>query len=212
MSHQPSTSKDSILFYGHNWHDLERLVTLARFHFTTDDVYTPNDAGLNAARAGYLTQCFRGAALDWAASATPAQVNSFDVFVISCKAHFGVVEETTTILQRSELENLKYGNDVPSFFAEFDRLTSALGIANDETRIVHVRERLPVRIKTLLAEQALTFYDYSTMRTRLITMWALDPHRQNPTSDFPNAPARPKCGNCGKKGHTAPNCRSKAKN
>lgn len=203
--------EEIVYFYGHNWHDLDRLVTLANFHFLTDEVYNVNDAGMCSARAGYLTQFFRGAALDWAATASAAQGNNFELFVSACKAHFGVVAETTTILQRSELENLKYGNDVPSFFAEFDRLTLALGITTSATKIVHVRERLPIRIKTLLSEQALTFYDYETMRARLITMWALDPHRSQAGDFLPAAP-RQKCGNCGKKGHTAPNCRSKAKN
>jgi hypothetical protein len=200
-----------LLFYGHNWHDLDRLVTLAKFYFTSDEVYNLDDNGLCQARAGYLVQSFRGPALDWASSQAPAATFHFDNFVTACKAHFGVVAETTTILLRGELERLKYGSDVTAFFAEFDRLTLGLGINAGETKVVMVRERLPNKIKTLLAEQALVFHDYDTMRQRLITMWALDPNRHQ-TGDFQPAPARQKCSACGKKGHTAPNCRSKPKN
>lgn len=205
-----ATEKNAIYFFGHNWHDLERLVTLASFHFLTDELYNMDAAGNNTARIGYITQFFRGAALDWAQ--TRVTDNNVALYIQACRAHFGVVAETTTILQRSELEQLRYGNDVPSFFAEFDRLCLALSITADDSKIVMVRERLPVKVKVLLAEQALTFYSYDTMRTRLITMWALDPHRNSQGGLQQQAPTRPTCGNCGKKGHTAPNCRGKAKN
>lgn len=206
-----STDDDTILFYGHNWHDLDRLITLARFHFLTDAEFNIDEAGINVSRSSYLVKSFRGPALDWASTIVrvPATFASFENFVTACKNHFGVSAETLQTLQRAELERLTYGSDVSAFFAEFDRITLSLGITADESRVVLVREKLPLRLKNLLAEQALVFHDYGTMRQRLITMWALDPHRAI-TGEL-KAPARPKCGNCGKKGHNASNCKKPKK-
>lgn len=171
--------QDHIYFEGHNWHDLDRLVTLARFHFLSNSEYDLDpQTRLNHARAGYLVQSFRGPALDWASTlmGTPTTFGDFDVFVTACKNHFGIQDETLRTLQREELDNLSYAGSVPEFFANFDRLTLQLGVTADETRIIMVRSKLPDRIKAILAEQALVFADYQTMRQRLITMWTLDPH------------------------------------
>lgn len=204
-----STVSD-LRFNGSNWEDLDRLVALCTFAFTRDDVYddTPR------AQCALLAAHFEGPALDWAAStmsATAATMDSFTGYVAACKQAFGVADADITALRRAQLERLHVGSDVPVFFAEFDRLTLQLGITDHGTKIVMVRDKLPLTTKVLLAEQALDFANYDTMRERLITMWALDPKRQ--VDAIPTRTTRrPRCGRCGKKGHTASDCRGSPKN
>lgn len=204
--------KNKIFFYGSNWDDLDRLVALSRFHFIAheefnileEDGTTPRAIG-DRARAGYLAGSFRGPALDWVVSvsnAAPDTLASFTGFVVAVKQHFGIDDETTQILRRGELERLTWSSDVSVFFAEFDRITFSLGILSDEAKIAHVIAKCPPHIKKLLAEQALNFNNYFTMRARLTTMWALGAFGQ----------VKPTCSKCGKKGHSAADCRGSSKN
>jgi len=203
----PSNNAEDVYFYGHNWEDLDRLVALSYFHFSANNEYdvvaedgTPLNAG-EVARSGYLASFFRGPALDWVAAnrTVPGTMAPFTAFVIAVKQHFGVSDETTQIVRRGELDRLKWGNDVSVFFAEFDRLTSLLGITAAEAKITHVLARVPPHVNKLLAEQALVFNDYGTMRARLITMWAL--------GAFGAPKSTVTCSKCGKKGHATSDCR-----
>lgn len=195
-----------ILFYGHNWEDLDRLVGLARFRFLQDDDYDDNEPR----RCGYLAENFAGPALDWVADAYAAEPNlfdSFEPFIVRCKTAFGVEANNIQALRRQQLDALQWGKDVPTFFSNFDRLTRQLGITSDQTRIVLVRQKLPLAIMEEFARQSLDFSSYDTMRERLNTMWALDPHRQERKEG--NITKKPRCGSCGKKGHVSAECRSK---
>lgn len=201
----------SISYNGSNWEDLDRLIALARFKFLQDDEYDDNDPR----KCAYLASQFSGPALDWVSStyaASPASFEDFAGFIIAVKNAFGVEATGLTALRRSKLDDLHWGRDVPVFFAEFDRLTLQLGITDHGTKIVMVQAKLPTPLKSKLAEQALNFENYETMRERLISMWALDPYRHAGPSGS-NAPAKkPRCGSCGKKGHTAADCRRGSKN
>lgn len=197
-------------FNGSNWEDLERILGLAAFKFIQDSDYDKNDKK----RCAYLASQFEGPALDWAVATRTAAASAFDdfdKFVVAVKQAFGVEATGITALRRRSLEDLKWGRDVPVFFAEFDRLTLQLGVDAHETRILLVREKLPLSLKSELARQALEFHNYETMRERLISMWALDPNKGAAgPSAVPNK--KPKCGACGRKGHTAANCRGGSKN
>lgn len=199
-------------FNGSNWQALNRLVALAKFAFLQDDDYqtTHDDGTVSAndrARCAHLATKFEGPALDWVASAyatNAAIFNDFDNFVEGTRQAFGIADNNITALLRRELDSLQWNNDVPSFFAEFDRLTLALGIVSHTTRVSMIEMKLPLRMKTLLAEQALSFSNYDTMRERFNGMWAMDPTRgKNVTL----GKKKPRCGTCGKKGHTASDCR-----
>lgn len=202
--------EERIVFYGNNWEDLDRLVALARLHFLQDSDY---DADHPTQQCAFLAGNFGGPALDWVSTAlsnAPAVFNDFDGFVVAVKQAFGVEANGITALRRAQLDQLRWGSDVPVFFAEFDRLTLQLGVTGHETKINMVHAKLPLALKAKLAEQALGFANYDTMRERLITMWALDPHRN---AAGPSAPAKKsRCGSCGKKGHTAKDCRGGSKN
>lgn len=123
-----------IRFNGSNWQDLTRLVTLCKLHFLQDSDYT-NDEN---ARCACLAACFEGPALDWVVERTGtnyALFASFQGFVTECRQAFGVADNNITAYVRRELDQLTWNDDVPVFFAEFDRLTSALQITSHETRV-----------------------------------------------------------------------------
>lgn len=198
-------------FDGSNWEDLDRHIALARLAFLQDDKYDDNEPR----RCAYLASEFTGPALDWAMGVlnnNADALDDFDIFIQNLKRAFGVELSNIVALRRKCLDDLRWSSHVPSFFAEFDRLTLQLGLTANGTRIQLVEGKLPHDVRVLLAQQALSFADYATMRERLITMWALNPTRAT-TGNLPGTgKSRPKCGNCGKKGHTATNCRGASKN
>jgi hypothetical protein len=197
-----------LTFDGSNWEDLDRLVTQATIASILDeDLVAPR------ARSAWLGKHFAGPALDWLGTAVVPDgsvLNNFDDFVWLVRNTFGVTAQGLHAHRRSQLEGLKWMSDLPVFFAEFDRLTIALGIGGNDARIALLRGKLPTQVQKLLAEQALDFADYGTMRERLLTMWALDPNKHTAVGSS-TKPKKTKCGRCGKKGHAAPDCRS-AKN
>lgn len=205
-----SVEHDDVSFDGSNWQDLTRLVTIARLTFLQDEDY--DDAPRK--QCAFLAQSFRGAALDWVGSyqaAVPTAFNNFDGFVEAARNQFGISDQGLSAQRRGQLEALTWRPDLPVFFAEFDRLTHLLDLNGDAVKIALVRSKLPTHVAKLLAEQALDFANYSTMRERLLTMWSLDPSRRvaqsGPSSEGTNK-KRPRCGRCGKKGHTATDCRA----
>jgi hypothetical protein len=196
---------DTVTFNGSNWQELNRLVALARFAFLQDSDYDDNDSK----KCAYLCGKYSGAALDWVASSyhtNPAIFNDFGNFIEATRQAFGIADNNITALLRRELDQLSWQTDTPVFFAEFDRLTVALGITSHETRVAMVEAKLPLSMKTLLASQALSFANYDTMRERFNCMWAMDPSRSKKVT---HPGKKPRCGSCGKKGHTSTDCRSK---
>lgn len=196
-------------FDGSNWESLNRLSTqsfLARL--IESDVDSDQD------QCAWLARQFRGPALDYVAQQMARQTPAvffanFDNFLLQVTRHFGISDDGLRARRRGQLEDLKWNSaDLPVFFAEFDRLSSQLSITSDSARIAMVRSKLPERVQKLLAEQALDFSNYDTMRERLLTMWALDPHRNTSVRTEGAPRKRPRCGRGGKKGHAASDCRS----
>lgn len=205
-----SPDSDAPTFDGSNWEDLTRLVTLSQLQFLQDEDYDDQPRR----QCAYLASHFRGPALDWVGSVTattPATLNNFEGFVEAARNQFGISDQGLGAQRRGQLEGLKWQADLPVFFAEFDRLTHLLGLTGDAVRIALVRSKLPVSVQKLMAEQALDFANYDTMRERLLTMWNLDPGRRSadPVVPVTSTKKRPRCGKCGKKGHKAVDCRSK---
>jgi hypothetical protein len=216
MAHDDDSN--SLTFDGRHWEDLVRLLTQATLEFMSDtnrydDDDTPQLNERN--KCAWLCKHFRGAALDWVGAASelnPAVFDDYDGFSDAAKQAFGVSTEGLAAHRRGQLEALKWQSHLPTFFAEYDRLTMQLHLTGDATKIAILRGKLPVHVQKLLAEQALDFANYDTMRERLLTMWALDPNRNTAVhAGGSSTSKRPKCGRCGKKGHTASDCRA-AKN
>lgn len=163
-------------FDGTNWQELNRQVALAKFAFLQDSDYDNDDQR----KCAYLASCYTGSALDWVASAhanNAGVFNTFDGFITATREAFGIHDNNITALLRRELDQLQWNTDTPIFFAEFDRLTLALGINSHETRVALVEAKLPYAMKQLLASQALSFANYDTMRERFNCMWAMDPSK-----------------------------------
>lgn len=191
-----------VKFNGSNWQDLTRVVAFARFHFLQDDKYDDDEPR----KCAFLAQHYEGSAMDWvsqAYSAHPRTFDDFNRFVEATREAFGIADNNITALLRRDLDQLRWSPDVPVFFAEFDRLTLGLSITSHETRVAMVESKLPAVMKIRLAEQALSFANYDTMRERFNCMWALDPSRGKATGTT----KKPRCGSCGKKGHQASECR-----
>lgn len=202
---QTTEDATDLRFDGSNWEDLDRIIALAKFQFLQDDDYDDNEPR----RCAYLAQRFVGPALDYVATlhaSEPAAFESFEGLVMGVKQSFGVEANNIGALRRKALDDLRWGGDVPVFFSNFDRLTIQLGITDHTTKIQMVYAKIPSSLKAKLAEQALDFANYETMRERLNTMWALDPNRHGQEAA---KATRPRCGRCGKKGHTAANCTAK---
>lgn len=200
---EPSDAILKLSFHGNNWEDLDRLVTLSKFKFLQDDDYDDNEPR----KCAYLASRFSGPALDWVSDQHSSNLNlfdSFDAFIIEVKEAFGVEANNIQALRRQTLDSLKWGRDVPVFFATFDSLTRQLGLTGHQVKIVLVKGKLPLSLSEELARQSLDFANYDTMRERLITMWALDPHRNQRTGG--EITKKPRCGNCKRKGHTAKDC------
>ena len=192
---------DELKFNGSNWPVLNQLTALARFHFLQDDSYDDEEAK----RCAFLASRFEGPALDWAASLPEASMNDYAAFLTATRQAFGIADNNITALLRRDLDQLQWSTDVPVFFAEFDRLTLALGIDSHETRVAMVESKLPLSMKVRLAEQCLSFANYDTMRERFNGMWAMDPSRGRATGGGKKS----RCGSCGKKGHQASECRGR---
>lgn len=205
---------DTLTFDGSNWQELTRLVALAHFKFLQSAALEDDPYAGASAKCAYLCSRFSGPALDWAASQLlnpTLNFANFDAFVTNARNQFGISDDGLRAQHRGQLEALKWQTDLPIFFAEFDRLCTLMHLQGDEVKIAMVRSKLPVHVQKLLAEQALDFHDYGTMRERLLTMWNLDPNKQTAVSHVSSGSTskRPRCGRCGKKGHTASECRTK---
>lgn len=205
MSFAPSKS-DDLTFNGNNWEDLNRIIGLSKFKFIVDSSSFETDQQ----KCAYIAGAFSGPALDWVSGAFATQgtlFNDLDAFITNVRQTFGVHDNNIIALNRKKLDDLKWASEVPTFFAEFDRLCSVLSIEGHATKIAMVEAKLPHHIKQKFAEQALSFANYDTMRERLGTMWALGDKGATSTTKT----KKPRCGNCGKKGHTASDCRSDKK-
>lgn len=201
------SGETDVHFDGSNWEALSRLITQSQLALLLDSQIADERD-----QSAWLASRLRGPALDWFGrelTIRPQTLDHFQTFVDRIRLAFGVNDEQLSAHRRGQLEALRWGPELPVFFAEFDRLTSQLAIDGNETRIALVRNKLPVNVQKLLAEQALDFRDYETMRGRLLTMWSLDPHKHTVITPAHKPTKRQRCGRCGKKGHSAPECRSK---
>jgi hypothetical protein len=203
-----------LTFAGHDWENLNRLVALVKFQTLIDsDLYYQDDDGNRTpnegAQCATLASRFVSPALDWVASkhATEGTLfRDFSRFITAVRQGFGIDDDNLKALCQTKLDNLRYGSDVPTFFAELDRLFLALGIDGHDTKIAHAMGKLPLSVKATLADQGRQFHNYDTMRGWMNTRWALLPQGAAvATSGGHSKPG--KCSNCGKKGHVASVCR-----
>lgn len=208
----PVPDDPEIVFTGEDWAALLHLVELSKLHFDQDDDYDDNQPR----RCAFLASRFRGTALEWFAnerSMDTALMNDFDTFVQSVRVHFGITDGAVTLRNKLELENLQMTADLPTFFGRFETLTLRLGLTADAVRTELLRPKILMKYKESLAITGLDYTTYASLKDRISTMWAMNPHRQHaigePSIALSSKKKKPRCGKCGRRGHTAGDCRSK---
>lgn len=203
-SNLPKLNSD-LAFDGSNWEDFSRLVTLTKLSSVFTTIDNEDD------KCAYLCQHFTGAALDWVGTQTDGGTDrvfgNFDAFVRLVRTRFGIEDDVLRAHRQTQLDALRWGADLPVFFSEFDRLITSLGITSEEAKLATLRHKMPVTEQRKLADAGRMFYSFDTARSHLLTVWALQPRGSVTTANTQSA-RKPTCGNCGKRGHRAMNCRS----
>lgn len=203
-SKSPAPASDYI-FDGSNWEDLTRLVALAKLFR-----HSQTEVDSDITQSAWVARQFRGPALDWVANilvAEEALLGNFNGFIQRCRDYFGITDELVQAHQRVQLDALTWHKDVPTFFAEFERLSHACGMGGENAgKVTLLLAKVPEKQRTILARQTPQPTTYAQHRERLLSVWATDPTATGVATD--KEASRPKCGRCGKKGHTASNCRS----
>lgn len=207
---KPKTSSSSDLtFDGSNWEDLARLATQAKLMRLSE-----TEVDSDKTQSAWLARHYVGAAMDWFVNTWALKtklLDDFEEFLTETRNAFGITDDLVLYHGRTQLEALRWRNDLPTFFAEFDRLSLQCGLGADTAgKLELLRTKIPEASNTLLAQQAFVPSSYVALRTRLLTMWVLDPKSSTSKADKINK-SKPKCGRCGKKGHTSAECRSSAK-
>jgi hypothetical protein len=204
-SSSTKASDPEIQFDGSNWEDLPRLVTLAKLHRASG-----TDVDSDTTQSTWVARQCRGPALDWVTDRLtfdPTLFDRFNDFVEQLRQAFGIDDTILINHYRIQLDALAWRNDVPTFLAEFDRLSHACGLGTDTSaKIALLYTKLPAGHRRILAQQNYVPVAYPDLRHRLLTLWTLDPKSPGVKND--KAHARPKCGRCGRRGHTAAECRS----
>lgn len=192
-------------FDGSNWQDLGRLIALAKLHRASG---TEVDSDLT--QSTWVARQFTGPALDWVANILIVEdtlLNDFNLFTRRIQDYFGIHDNLIQAHQRTQLDALTWHKDWPTFFAEFERLSHACGMGGDNAgKVTLLLSKVPQKHRTVLARQCPPPATYNQHRERLLQIWATDPTSTGAAQDRDNA--KPKCGKCGKKGHTANACHS----
>lgn len=196
---------DEVFFDGSNWDDLDRLITVAKFLVLLD-----KDLDGDSAEVPLISTGLRGAALDWlianSTASPPKDVSTTAKLKNQLEAAFGITTGLRTTRYRQQLAELKFDHlDLSTFFADFNRLTQQLGMIGDSSRIMALNEKLPPSIKVDMAKLGLAGMTYDTARDRIMAMGL-----QGAFGTVAKA-NRPKCQNCGKRGHKTTDCRNPKK-
>ena len=205
---KPTAPDTAPVFDGSNWEDLTRLEALAKVRRLVE-----TEIDSDAAEVAWVASRFTGPALDWLAHQLSIPGSSLPTvkaaFYDQVREAFGITDANVQQSQRLQLQALQWRSDLPTFFAEFDRLSHVCGMGGklNAGRMELLRAKIPTSLQTALAQQAFVPVSYEDLRGRLLTMWALDPRSSSGVAQASKT-KRPKCGKCGKKGHTASECRS----
>lgn len=205
----PSFDDQDIVFDGSNWDDLDRLATRARMAAKLDKDVAPEDEETRTALL--MAYSLGGAALDWysanMALETPIDVTTPQKLKNRLMNHFGWSAEMQIESYRKQLKDLVWDpKDLPTFFADFTRLTSHLGINADQSRIMILREKAPASVWVEASHWGIINMTFAAFRDRTLACAMI----ASLVNTAPKA-RRVKCGNCGKRGHSADHCRNPKK-
>jgi len=185
--------------------DWTRLLAHVRIRFATHEQSFDTDSK----RSGFLCSHFRGAALDWVAVYLAANTNAladFDGLVEAIQLTFGLDNSRERQMAIARLHGLRQSGDLLLFLAEFESLCITAGINADISKLALVQGKLEPYFANALATSCITYATWRALRTALVSVYASRPK----VAGEPAAKKRKRatCGKCGKKGHTAGQCRS----
>ena len=204
MPKLPPPSGD-VLFDG-NPMDLDRVLGSVALNFLLHPViFGPGSDGVKCA---FLSQHFRGRALDWVTGTLAKHsdwMNDYDGFVARVRVHFAYDESSERALAQTRLGALHQTGDFLEFITEFDSCCDTLGIYSDASKITMLLPKLSRSNYDCLTMQGMVISDYAQTRRRLLNIWTRLPPRASPVE---NQRKKKQCGKCGKRGHTATQCRS----
>jgi hypothetical protein len=194
-----------LTFTGVDYDDFLQLVG----HTEIVAIFDPQKFDTDSKKVAYTAAHFTGSALQWLLDQGPfmegstffASWQNFQQLVqTSC---CGATDSDVLKIQRThKLDNLKLGQDLPLFLAEFERLTRLLGISGNSGRLAILRPKLSRFYQEALAHNGVAHAEYQEMKDYLLNVWTMRPASEA-------KPPKPKCGKCGKKGHKADACTSK---
>jgi len=200
----PAPSTD--IFFDGAPADLTRLIAHVRIRIMTND----HAFDTESKKCGFLASHFRGQALDWIASemgSNTTWANDLDTLIQSVALTFGTSGIQAASIARTRLESLKQGKtDLLLFLAEYDSLSTAAGLASDASRLAFIGPKLDPYYREAVNKSTVSYSRWSTYRSSLISLYSMRPATGSVAPD--NARRKAKCGKCGKKGHTASECRS----
>ena len=199
-----ATPKTELEFDG-NPIDLRRLLAHVSVSFLADSGKFPTDSE----RSGYLAKHFRGPALDWLATrlgANPNLLSDFRAFETAVKNAFGLQDSDAKVAARMEILAMKQRGDLLVFISEFEALTEYAGMASDATRVTLFLEKLEPYYQNAVRQNTDTISTWTRLKSDLHSLYAM--RRPQGKADSDATRKRSRCGKCGKKGHSATQCRS----
>jgi len=203
-----STSQSQVMFNG-NPSDLDQFLTIIRLEIQADT----DDDMHDGHRAARLASRLTGPALDWFIASSLIQPNlnsSYDVLSQSLRDNFGLSSAQYQAGVRLQLANVRQGSmDLLEFLSLLSTLATVSGLGQDPTLLAIAPGKLAPKYQTAIAMSGTIFSSWDRMRTFLINVYAQDPPSAPQLMEPRSKTRKPKCGKCGKRGHTTDVCRTK---
>lgn len=187
-----------------NPEDLDRALGMVVLQFTLHADAFDEDAK----KVAYLISHFRGAALDWGVRLVARNDNrlqNYGQFVTSLKDHFGYDPQQLALMYRTRLGTLRQTGDLQEFLVEFEETCENAGVRTDVSKLALLPSKLNKSYYDALANSGSPVSSYSSLRMQLMNMYAM---RQDSKALGDTKRKQSKCGKCGKRGHSAAQCRS----
>ena len=189
--------------------ELDRFLSVQRSLIGAD---TDVDATANT-QALRLAAALRGPALDWYIATAPHQpgiVSDIANLERALRDMFGLSNGQRQAGFRLQFGESRQGaTDLLEYLAHISALATVSGCGNDPTLLAVVPGKLAPRYQLALANSGRLWASWNDMRTFLANVYAQDPQSALALAEPRKTSRKPKCGKCGKRGHTAEVCRTK---
>lgn len=194
------------MYFDGNPADWRRLLAHARVRFI---VYAQS-FDTDDKRSAFIAAHFRGDALDWLASMMESRTNllsDFDGFINIVNGTFGLDPGREQAAARIRLDELRQkGGDLLLFLSEFETLCRVVGTTSDASKLALIGGKLDAYYRDSLARSGTMYNSWQTYRGGLLSLYA---YRSTGAAEAPSKKRKKAtCGKCGKKGHSAGECRS----